>query len=110
MKFSLQNIEVDVFLGVPEEERENEQKILVSLSFEVQTGKAEKSDSLDDTVDYFEIYKFIKAFPKQRKFRLLERFARNLSEAIEKRFSTLKNCKLTVQKFPFEDASVWVEL
>lgn len=110
MKFLLQNIEVEIFLGVPKEERKNKQKILVSLAFEAETQKAEKTDSIRDTIDYFEIYKFIKNFPQERQYKLLEKFYQALLNEIKKNFPDLQKIKLTIQKFPFEDASVLIEL
>lgn len=110
MKFQLDNIEVEIFLGVPEEERKTKQKILVSLSFEAETEKAEKTDSIEDTVDYFEIYKFIKNFPKDVEFKLLEKFSHDLLTRLKERFSEIQKPKLMIQKFPFEDASILVEL
>ena len=109
MNFTLNDIEVEIFLGVPEEERNKKQKILVSLSFEAEIEKSSKSDDIADTVDYFEIYSFVKNFPKEAQYCLLERFYRELLTALNENFPKAKNWNLKIKKFPFKDAVVIVE-
>ncbi len=106
MNFLLEDIELEVCLGVTTKERAKKQKILVSFSFEFDTEKAGKSDNITDTVDYFPIYEFLKNFPGDRKFRLLEKFYRELFEGLNNKFIQLKNLQLKIQKFPFESGRV----
>ncbi len=106
MKFALEDIEVEIFLGVPEDERAQKQKILVSVYFEYDTSKAEQSDDIADTVDYFQIYQTVKNFPGEKKYKLLERFYQDLFDFLDKKFDQISNLKLKVQKFPFEDGKI----
>lgn len=108
MKFKLKGIEVDLFLGVPAEERKEKQKILVDLSFCFNTENAEKSDKIEDTVDYFELYQFVQNFPAERAFWLLEYLYSELEEAIINNFPRIEKFNMKIEKFPFASGSVTI--
>jgi len=108
MKFQLKDIETKVFLGIEEQEQNTKQKILISLSFDFDTSKAEMSDDIADTLNYFPIQEFIKNFPQKKKFNLLEKLHRDLLNEIEENFPNLKNLTLQIEKFPFKKGSVLV--
>ncbi len=108
MKFKLKEIPVKIFLGVPKEERKDKQKILIDLSFKFDSKKAEKSDKIEDTIDYFEIYQFIQNFPQDKEFKLLEYFYKELETAILKKFLKIKKLKIKIQKFPFTSGSITI--
>ncbi len=106
MKFKIHDIPVQVFLGVPHEERATKQEILVSLTFKFDTQKAEQSDDIKDTIDYFQIYQFVQQFPAETSFCLLEHFHAKLGQSLKKTFPDIKKWEIRVQKFPFEAGSV----
>ncbi len=106
MQFTLTNIPVKIYLGVPDTERATKQTILVSIAFEFQTNKAEKSDDIQDTVDYFTIYQTVQNFPQNKSFKLLESFHHSLHKMLQTQFPTIKNWRLKIEKFPFEDGSI----
>lgn len=106
MQFKLEKIDCWVHLGVPKWERENKQKILVSLDFSYDTGKAEISDNVTDTIDYFEIYKLVKNFCGEGEYRLIEKLHRDLCEKIQSNFPQISDLKIMIEKKPFSDASI----
>lgn len=106
MKFKINDIPVQLFLGVPNEERVQKQEILISLKFKFDTTKAEKSDEIKDTVDYFEIYQLVQNFPKEKEFQLIEHLYHELESELKTNFPLIKNWKIKIQKFPFESGSV----
>lgn len=108
MQFRLEDIECWVHLGVPDWERENPQKIFVSLQFSCDTTKAEISDDVEDTVDYFEIYKLVKAICNSGEYKLLEKLYRDLRERITGKFPQVFDLEVTIEKRPFSDARVFV--
>jgi dihydroneopterin aldolase len=108
MKFKIKKIPVKIFLGVPKKERKNKQQILIDISFEFNTKQAEKSDKIEDTINYFDIYKFIQQFPRNKEFCLLEYLYRELEKAILKEFSEIKELKIKIKKFPFEDGNITI--
>ena len=107
MHFKLKNIELDVFLGVPEDERKNKQTVLVSVFFEFDSSKAELSDEIADSVDYFEIYQVVKSF-EGKEFKLIEKLHREIYDKIETNFE-VKNLELQLEKRPFDDARILVK-
>ncbi len=108
MKFKLKKIPVNIFLGVPSKERKEKQKILIDLSFNFDSKKAEKSDKIEDTIDYFKVYQFTQNFPQEREFHLLEYFYHELKTAILKEFPKIQKLKIKIQKFPFITGSVLI--
>ncbi len=108
MKFALENIEIEVFLGVPDEERAEKQAVLISLFWEFDTQKAELSDNVADSVDYFEIYQFVKNFPNDKSFKLIEKLYRELFDILMKKFP-INNLKIEITKFPFPDSPVTIK-
>ncbi len=108
MKFALEDIEVEIFLGVPDEERAQKQKIMVSVYFEYDTATAEGSDDITDTVDYYQIYQVVKSFPGEKKYHLIERFYRDLFDFLSKKFDQIGDLQLKVQKFPFAEGRVLI--
>ena len=108
MKFQLRDIEVKVFLGTDEAERAQKQKILVSVTWQTDTRKAEVSDDLADTVSYFSVREFVKNFSGEQAFHLLEKFHRELLDALAEQFPKAGDLELKIQKFPFFEGSVIV--
>lgn len=109
MKYELREIPTHVFLGITEEEKAAKQTVLTSLSFEFDPAPAIKTDDIDQTVDYEEIYNFIQNFPRNQRFNLIERLHSELLSALKQEFPDIKNLHLRIEKFPFEDGSVVVE-
>lgn len=80
---------------------EEEQKIgtwfNVDLSLEVDTSKAEKSDNLEDTVNYQSVYQVVKEqmmIPSH----LLENVARRILDAVGKNFPAVSYAWVKVKK------------
>ena len=109
MKFTLQDIEMEVFLGITREERMQKQKILVTCVFEFDALKASNSDDINDTFDYYELYQWFKDFPEDREFNLLERLHAVMLRQMEAKFKGLENIQLIIKKFPFPDGKVVIE-
>ena len=82
---SISNLELWTHIGVTEEEREVEQRVLATLTVEVAENKAGKTDDVKDTVNYEEISDAIKEValrqaPGER--RTLEKFAEEIAEVV----------------------------
>lgn len=98
---------------------EEEQKIgtwfNVDLSLEVNTSKAEKSDNIEDTVNYQSVYQVVKEqmmIPSH----LLENVARRILDAIGKNFPAVSYAWVKVKKMNpplggvMESVSVEIEM
>jgi len=108
MRFSLQNIELSVYLGITEEEQSTPQTVRVSVSFTADTRAAEQSDNITDTADYQAVYDRIKSLA-EGKWNLLEKLHADLLTALKEKFPELKNITLQIEKRPWEDGSVVIE-
>ena len=70
---TLENLQLDVNLGVGEDERKQKQKVNFSFKiFFTELPKGCYSDDIDDTFCYFEISNITKDFCKNKEFKLLE--------------------------------------
>jgi len=110
MRFEIRGIEVGIFLGTTEEERSEKQIILASVFFDFETSAAENSDDLSDTIDYSEVYRFVKDFFGDDKIFLLEKAYRSLFDGLKKEFPDLNGLSLELEKLPFLDAKVKIKL
>ncbi len=106
MKFEIRDIEIPILLGTTDAEKSVPQKILVSLSWNRNTTKAEQSDQLSDTTDYSAVRECVKTFLKEKSFSLLEKLHHDLFQAVQNYFPELRGLKITIEKFPFESGSV----
>jgi 7,8-dihydroneopterin aldolase/epimerase/oxygenase len=109
MKFEIRDIEILLSLGITPEERSLPQKIIISLFWNADTTKAEQSDNLADTTDYFVVREFVKTFLQDKSFSLLEKLHHELFQAVGNYFPELQDLKITIEKFPFESGSVVIE-
>lgn len=100
----LKEIEVFSRIGVPNQERRRPQRLLISIDAKIpRVSQAARSDSLDKTVDYFEIYQGIHKISKSKPRKLLETLAEEISSFILKKFP-IQQVVVKVQKFIFNDA------
>lgn len=75
----LHDIELFVVVGCNPEEKIKRQKVVVSVTLEVNTVRAAESDDLNDTINYSEIYKNIKALEEGTNYNLIESFANRVA-------------------------------
>lgn len=101
--------------GCFEQERIIGTHFCVDLSFEVDTSRAEVSDSIDDTVNYLDVYRVVKE-QMEIPSNLLEHVARRVGEAVKGRFPSVISVNVKVSKMnpplggQMESVSVAVEL
>jgi dihydroneopterin aldolase len=83
--------------GCFEEERLTGNQFLVHLSFETYTIKAEKSDKIDDTINYQEVYEIVKQemnIPSS----LLEHLAARITDKVCAQFTDIEKIQVKVSK------------
>ncbi|MCL2414535.1 MAG: dihydroneopterin aldolase [Bacteroidales bacterium] len=96
-KISLNNMQFFAHHGCFEEERIVGTQFSVSLSFDVDTAKAEQSDNLSDTVSYLEVYQLVKTEMRVPS-NLLEHVARRILDAISQAFPKISNLEIEIKK------------
>lgn len=112
---SIEKMEFYAYHGCFEEEQKIGTWFNVDLSLEVDTSKAEKSDNLEDTVNYQSVYQVVKEqmmIPSH----LLENVARRILDAIGKNFPAVSYAWVKVKKINpplggvMESVSVEIEM
>ena len=68
--------------GVNPEERSKGQKFVVDLTVECSLIKPSESDEVEDTVNYSELFRIVKAIIEGKPHNLLESLAKNISDRI----------------------------
>ncbi|MGN0033155.1 MAG: dihydroneopterin aldolase [Candidatus Limimorpha sp.] len=94
---SIEKMEFYAYHGCFEEERKIGTWFNVDISMEVDTSKAEDSDSIDDTVNYQEVYQVVKQAMMQPS-NLLENVARRILKSVHESFPQVSYSWVKVKK------------
>ena len=94
---SIEKMEFYAYHGCFEEERKVGTWFNVDLSIEVDTSKAEETDSLEDTVNYQAVYAVVKR-EMMISSNLLENVARRIINAIKKEFPAVSYAWVKIKK------------
>ncbi len=78
----IRGLELDVRIGVTEDERSDPQSILVDVTIETDLTTAASSDDLADTLDYDALVEEVATICEGSSFNLLERLAGEIGERI----------------------------
>ncbi len=112
-KIILKGIQFYGYHGVSEAEREVGQKYAVDVEIDCDLESAGKSDDLNDTMDYSEIFRLVIETGTHRKFLLIESLAQNITDSILSRFpieSVLVRVKKLTPPIPGELEYAGVEI
>jgi dihydroneopterin aldolase len=99
-------IDLEVFarVGVPDAERREAQRLLISLELGIDSfSRAAGTDDLAGTVDYGEVVRRVKSFTAERARKLLETLAEEMALDLLKTFP-IKKITLEIKKFVLPDA------
>ena len=94
---SIEQMEFYAYHGCFKEEQIIGTRFLVDLSLETNTGEAEKSDKLADTVNYQEVYLLVKK-EMEIKSKLLEHVGRRIIDAVKQKFPQVMTASLKISK------------
>jgi dihydroneopterin aldolase len=103
MNISIVDFEVFYRVGVPDEEREKPQRLLLTVGMESDFSKAAKSDSIADTIDYFTVTQRLLKFGDGKSWRLIEKLAADIAGTILSEFKP-QSVTVEVKKFPISQA------
>jgi len=98
MKISIVDLEVFYRVGVPDAERVQSQRLLLTLEMESNFSKAAKTDSIADTIDYFAVTQRLLKFGEGREWKLIEKLAADIADAILSDFKP-QSVTVEVKKF-----------
>jgi dihydroneopterin aldolase len=102
-KISIVELEVFYRVGVPDEERTRAQRLLLTVGMEFDFAAAAKTDSINDTIDYFAVSQRLLKFGKGREWKLIEKLAADIADMILSEFKP-QTITVEVKKFPIPQA------
>jgi len=95
---SIVDLEVFYCVGVPDAERAQSQRLLLTVELEAEASAAAKSDSIADTIDYFAVTQRLLNFGGSRQWRLIEKLAADIADAVLAEFKPA-SVSVEVKKF-----------
>lgn len=100
----IQELELDAYIGVPDEERATPQRLTVSLTLQPSKGLAGLRDSIENTVDYFLVCQRTKALAAERPRKLIETLAEEIAQSLLAEFA-LSAVSVELRKFILPDTA-----
>ena len=94
----IDQLEVHYRVGVPDQEREKPQRLLLCLELELDFTAASESDDLNRTVDYFAVCQRLLKFGEGRSWKLIEALAADIAQTILEEFK-VQSVTVEVRKF-----------
>ncbi|MCX8493828.1 MAG: dihydroneopterin aldolase [Chthoniobacterales bacterium] len=104
----IQGLEVLARVGVPEEERESPQRLLIDLRFAALAQPESLHDDITRTVDYHALSLRVAEISVARPRKLIETLADELAESLFSEFS-LRWVEVTIRKFILPNTE-WVSV
>ena len=97
------DLEVFSHIGVPEEERREVQRLLISLEISVATfAHAAKTDELSRTINYYDVAQRLRQIAAKRPRKLLETLAEEIATEVLKNYP-MQKLTLEIKKFILPD-------
>jgi len=81
-KISIVDLEVFYRVGVPDAERAQPQRLLLTVELEADFSAAAASDAIADTVDYFAVSQRLLKLGEGREWKLIEKLAADVADLI----------------------------
>jgi dihydroneopterin aldolase len=100
---SIVDLEVFYRVGVPDAERAQPQRLLLTVEMGSDFSAAAKTDSIADTVDYFAVTQRLLKFGEGRDWRLIEKLASDIADVILAEFKS-RSVSVEVKKFIIPEA------
>lgn len=102
-KITIADLEVFYRVGVPDEERAQPQRLLLTIEMTHDFTTAAASEALEATINYFAVSQFLLKYGEGRSWKLIETLASNIAEEILARFHPA-SVTVTVKKFIIPEA------
>jgi 7,8-dihydroneopterin aldolase/epimerase/oxygenase len=101
-KIVIRHLAVQTHIGVPDKERAEPQKLLVTVEIEPLLSFAALQDHIERTVDYDAVARSIRALAGRRPRRLIETFAEEIAALILQDFRA-RRVSVEIRKFILPD-------
>jgi 7,8-dihydroneopterin aldolase/epimerase/oxygenase len=99
----IRDLEVRGKIGVPENERENPQKLIVSLRFQIETSFAALNDQIEKTIDYATVASGVEKVVATSRAHLIEKLLTDIGDTLMTGFP-MKRLEIELRKFILPNA------
>lgn len=100
----IEQLELSAHIGVPAEERAHPQRLTVSLTLYPARGFGELADSIENTVDYFQVCRVVQAVARSRPRQLIETLAEDIAREVLSAFAVAL-VELELRKYILPDTA-----
>ena len=104
----IQDLEVFYRVGVPNEERMESQRLLLTVEMQSDVDEAARSDDLEKTIDYFAVTQRLLKFGEGREWKLIEKLASDIIDCVCAEFGAI-GAMVEVKKFVIPETR-WVSV
>ena len=105
---TIEDLEVRFHVGVPDEERTESQRLLITIELTHDLGASGATDNLTETIDYFAVCQAVKALGQAQSWKLIEALADDICMLVLDQFSP-SVVRVVVKKFILPDTR-WVSV
>jgi 7,8-dihydroneopterin aldolase/epimerase/oxygenase len=102
-RISIVDLEVFYRVGVPDAERAQPQRLLLTVELESDFSAAAISDGITDTIDYFAVTQRLLKLGEGREWKLIEKLASDIADAVLAEFKP-QSVSVEVKKFIISEA------
>jgi FolB domain-containing protein len=103
-KIKIVDLEVSYCVGVPDEERANPQRLLLTVDMTFDFSVAAVSDRITKTIDYHAVTQMLLQYGKGRNWKLIEKVAVSVADAVMAEFKP-EAVTVEVKKFSIPQAA-----
>ncbi len=107
-RITIKDLEVQFYVGVPDEERAEPQKLLITIEMTHDLAPSAASDNLAQTIDYYTVCQAVKALGQAHRWKLLEALADDICELVLEEFKP-DIVRVMIKKFILPDTR-WVSI
>ena len=100
---TIQDLEVHYHIGVPDEERVQAQRLLITVAMETDTRPAAEGDDLTRTINYYEVSRRLLGLGRGRSWKLLETLADEIATRVLAEFGP-RHVQVEIKKFIIPEA------
>lgn len=100
---TLSDLEVHYHVGVPDAERAQSQRLLLTVEMQHDFTRAAASDDLRETIDYYAVSRRLLAFGEGRSWKLIEKLASDIAAMVVEDFGAAE-VTVEVKKFIIPEA------
>ena len=97
-RIELKNLVFFAWHGALEEEAKLGQRFNVDVRLTLQEGLEFEADTIEQTVNYAEVYSVVKVVMENKRFNLIERLAEVIANEILRKFNKVAEATITIKK------------